>query len=69
MTRYLVLEVTDEVHDLADLLEDMRANATTPGEATLVAAGLMVNVRIPTQALAKVLGEGTKTTIYVTERR
>jgi hypothetical protein len=69
MTRYLVLEVTDQTHDLADRLEDMRVNATTEGEATLVAAGLMVNVRIPDKALVKRWAtiNGPKQHLYVEE--
>jgi len=68
MTRYLVLEVTDEAHDLADLLETMRAYPPEAGRSVLHAAGLALDVKIPARPLAKVLGEGTKTTIYVTEK-
>lgn len=67
MTRYLVLEVTDEVHDLTDLIEDMRLGT----EQQLYAGGYVLDVCIPAQPLVADMGQirGTDAHIYVTEAR
>ena len=47
MTRYLVLEVVDDMHDLTDLVEDMRLGEVQQ----LYAGGYVLNVKIPARPL------------------
>ena len=78
MSRYLILEVTDEIHDLTDMLEFHRGKRGVvllgQEEGTDVVElgrGDVLDVRLPARPLAKEVGtiKGTDTVIYVTETR
>lgn len=70
MTRYLVLEVVDDVHDLTDLVETMAENGVNR-RALLAAGGYNLDVRIPPRPLVQefaLAGPG-HVKLYVEEAR
>jgi len=60
MSRFIVLEIREEdnegLHDLADLVETMRTGGAPRGRAFLRAAGMVLEVKIPTRWEAEKLG-------------
>ena len=67
MTRYLVVEVVDEIHDLTDMVTAMREGGIN-GRASLMAGGYNLSVRLlPRGLVEKVTGDKARSQVYMEE--